>query len=311
MQKKHYLLILVCLSLCVAPLSARAQGALQLAQVEVALWPEFDQPSMLVIYHIALSSQVTLPVQVRWRIPTIAGTPNAVAANHPDGSLYNLNYEMEEGTEWRTLVFQATTPEIQIEYYDPSLIKDGAARHFEYRWPGDHAADSFIVKVQQPLDADDVRFSPSLGAGQVIDGLVYYTSQVGPLAQGQSFSITMDYNKESNTLTSERMTVGASEPLDGNVSGHKSTTRMLLPWILGGLGVLLLGGGVYWYWRSGQEETQTRSKRGRGSRRRASAPREAQTVPESGQHVYCHQCGKRAASGDRFCRACGTQLRIN
>ena len=25
--------------------------------------------------------------------------------------------------------------------------------------------------------------------------------------------------------------------------------------------------------------------------------------------IFCHRCGKRAASGDRFCRSCGTKLR--
>jgi hypothetical protein len=70
---------------------------------------------------------------------------------------------------------------------------------------------------------------------------------------------------------------------------------------------LLLGGGAYWYWRSGRQQAPE-PKRKRGARRSSS-----ERIEEAGEvsgHIYCHQCGKRAAQGDRFCRACGTQLRI-
>jgi hypothetical protein len=313
MHKKILALIVLSLSLAlttalvVAPRSTLAQTSLTLSRVKVSLWPEFDRSAMLVIYRLTLPPQTTLPAEMSVRIPASTGSLNAVAASHPDGSLLSLTYSLEDEGEWTRVVFQATTPEVQFEYYDNSLTKEGAARHFEYHWPGDYAVNSFVIEIQQPVGASEMRISPSLGAGvPAADGLTYFTSEVGPLTQGQSFTITLDYQKPDNSLSQDSVSVAPSAPLVDSDSG--SNWSSLLPYLLGGLGILLLGGGAYWYWRSGQQESpQTRRKR--GARKRAAV--RSEPVSEASGHVYCHQCGKRAAPGDRFCRACGTQLRIS
>jgi hypothetical protein len=300
-------ILLLMITLLVFPGGVRAQESPELSSVEVALWPEFDQPTMLVIYRISLPPQTALPVELSLPIPTSA-TVNAVATRQPDGSLLNLPYTDDESGGWTRLVFQATTPEIQVEYYDSELIKDGSGRHYEYGWAGENAVNSFVIEVQQPVDATEMRISPNLGGGTVgSDGLNYYSSEVGPLAQNQSFKITIDYQKSTDTLSAQSVSVAPSAPLDDTTSGLNLSS--VLPYILGGLGVLLLGGGAYWYWRSGQEET-SRPKRNRGSRKRSS-PAIIEETSGAGEHVYCHQCGKRAVQGDRFCRVCGTQLRIS
>jgi hypothetical protein len=279
-----------------------------LSSVEVDLWPEFDRPAMLVIYRFTLSPLATLPAEMRLRIPDSAGAPNAVAAGTPDGSLINIPYDLEEaGGGWSWLVFQATTSELQVEYYDPGLVKDGSARHFEYTWPGDFAVDAFAVEVQQPVGASEMRIKPGMfSANEGRDGLMYYTLDVGSLTADQPVEITVDYQKADERLSSSGQPLESSGPLDDTALGRKSMTEVL-PWLLGLLGMLLIVGGGLWYWRSGHQEPQT--KRRRGSRRKPTAQGELGGVLE-GEHVYCHQCGKRAASGDRFCRTCGTQLRL-
>jgi hypothetical protein len=308
MHKKILALIILSLSLilAMAPAGALAQEPLALSAVKVSLWPEFDRPNTLVIYRLTLPPQTTLPVEMSVRIPASTGSLNAVAANHPDGSLLNLTYSLEDDGEWTRVVFQATTPEVQLEYYDNSLVKEGTARRYEYRWPGDYAANSFVIEVQQPVGASDMRISPSLGAGNPgSDGLNYYTSEVGPLSQGQGFTISLAYQKADDSLSQDSVSVAPSAPLVDSASG--SNWSSALPYLLGGLGVLLLGGGAYWYWRSGQQEApQVRRKR--GARRKAAE--RSEPPGEASGYVYCHHCGKRAAQGDRFCRACGTQLRI-
>jgi hypothetical protein len=298
--------IYIVLLACFLPVAAQAQQPLDFSAVEVALWPEYDRPSVLVIYRITLSPQASLPVEVRLRIPAYAGPPNAVASRTPDGSLYNLLYEQENLGEWSELVFQATTPELQIEYYDTKLVKEGQERHFEYTWPGDYAVNAFQIQVQQPRNAGQMLISPSLGSGAVgEDGMIYFTSDIGPLTEGQSFSISVDYQKPDDELSAAGVPVQASGPLDDSASG-RWTLNSALPYILGIFGLALIGGGAYWYWQSGQEKSAPKRKRGT---RRKSSQVDDRPVANEGSHIYCHQCGKRAAAGDRFCRSCGTQLR--
>lgn len=303
---RKFLLFSWLVMLVFTPLVGRSQAMTNLTELEVDLWPEFDRPSMLVIYKAIISSEATLPVEIKLRIPQAAGAPNAVAARQPDGSLFNIPYELDSAGEWSIVSFTATTPDFQLEYYDPSLSTEGSHRHFEYRWPGDYEVDSLKIQVQEPVGAENMTFSPSLGAGQVAgDGMVYYTQDIGALELGQTFTIVMDYDKVDNSLSAENVPVEPSGPLDTGSSGWQSMGAAL-PYLLGFIGLGLIIGGGWWYWRSGKKAGT--SERPVPRRRKASGDSSLDTKESS--FVYCHNCGNRASTGDRFCRSCGTQLRI-
>lgn len=308
MHKKPQTIFLILTTIAIIFLGAQtpsnvgAQGDLKLSVLEIDIWPEYDRPSVLVIYHITLPAGTPLPVDLTLRIPDSAGEPNAVAVRQVDGGLFTVAYDRQVSGEWSLINFAATMPEIQVEYYDPGLVKQGTERHFEYHWPGDYAVDSLSIVVQEPVGVTEMRISPASdnrSAGP--DGLMYYNKLVGSLAAGQTFKINIDYQKTSDSLSAESLKVEPSAPVTGTTSVSRNL-KVALPWMLGFLGVILVVGGAWWYWQSGREKDRSRTRRKRGS----SASREP---PVSEGHVYCHQCGKRAAPGDQYCRACGTQLR--
>jgi hypothetical protein len=271
------------------------------------LWPEYDRPEVLVIYRITLSPSVSLPTDLTFKIPVAAGEPSAVAVKQVTASgeegLDNTPYEYRPNGEWALVNLTATMPEIQLEYYDPGLVREGSERRFAYRWPGDYAVDSLMVQVQQPMDASDMRISPASGEGvSMPDGLVYFNKQVGSLPAGQTFDLKIDYQKDSESLSATSLQVQPSVPMP-EITSTPSNVMSLLPWVLGGMGLLLIVGGGVWYWQTGREREGPKPRR-----RRRSAP-QVENTPV-GKHIYCHQCGKRAASGDRFCRTCGARLRV-
>jgi hypothetical protein len=163
-----------------------------------------------------------------------------------------------------------------------------------------------------------MRISPNLGNGvQAEDGLTYFRANEGALTKGQSFDITLDYDKTSDALSASSMPIAPKEPITENTTG-RTAWAAVLPWVLGGLGVLLIAGGIVWYWQSGRQPSST-TRRGRHKPSAASQPAAGEATfdpgkaatPADGKYIYCHQCGKRAGPGDRFCRACGTPLRGN
>lgn len=288
------------------PVTGRSQALTSLSELKVDLWPEFDRPSMLVIYKAIIASGTPLPVEIRLRIPQTAGAPNAVASRQPGGSLLNIPYELDAAGEWSVITFTATTPEFQLEYYDPTLEKEESHRQFEYQWPGDYYVGTFIIQVQEPVGAENMTISPSLGAGKVAgDGMVYYTQDIGALELGQTFTIVMDYDKAGDTLSAEDVPVEASAPLDSGRSGWQSMVTAL-PYLLGFIGLGLIVGGGWWYWRTGKKADNS----GKPIPRRRKTSDEPSPETKESAHIYCHHCGNRATAGDRFCRSCGTQLRI-
>ena len=67
-------LILLALVILLFPSSVQAQesGAVKLDTLNVMLWSEYDQPSMLVIYKFTVTEDTTVPANVTLRFPADA-----------------------------------------------------------------------------------------------------------------------------------------------------------------------------------------------------------------------------------------------
>ncbi len=299
-------LIFVFSVLLLMPLNAAAQNDVSIASLEVDLWPEYDRPDMLVIYRVQLAADVSLPANLQFRIPASAGGPNAVAVADPSGSLMNAPFESQTDGDWVVISLTASLPNIQIEYYDPNLLKDGKARGFTYTWPGDYQVNNLSIQLQQPFDADNISLTPGTAqAAGGSDGFFYHTLNLGALEANRQQAVEVTYTKASDILSVENLQIQPSAPINTDTSGRVNTLA-LLPWFLGGVGFLFVVGGIVWYWRAGQETAPKRGPR-RGARSRKTASQVATTTDSA---VYCHQCGKRAGETDRFCRSCGSKLRL-
>ncbi len=290
--------VLLTLGVSALPFSARAQADLRLAKLQAQLWPEYDQRSMLVIYDFQLPSEVKLPVGVAIRFPK-DGNLIAVASLTSAGTLVNADYLGPSANgDWQSITVQvqnATT--YHIEYYEPLSIS-GQLRQFTYLWPGDYAVDDFGVSVRVPADTTNITSTPPLQSSQEQDGSPALSADFGPLTAGQEFPVQLTYTKTSDTLSVTQPRLQPSQPLGPSTPGRVMLSNYY-PWILGGLGVLLIAVGAIYLWQSRRTPGFAT-----GRHRHASAESE----DEAAEAIYCHQCGTRAQTGDRFCRVCGTRL---
>lgn len=306
------LLLLIAGSLLhLTPAAAQSRQAVSMDAVRVDIWPEYDEPSVLVIYHIVLSGAVSLPAELSLRIPASAQV-HAVAMQDVAG-LYTLNYDLNAAGQWTELVFTAPVPNVRVEYYDSSLQKDGDSRNYIFRWPGDFDVSSLALKVQQPVNASAMTFQPRLGPGQVEgDGLTYYTLQAGQVDAGTTFELMLSYEKPDDSLTNpvQFQPVQPNQPVSGSAAGQPALGDML-PWFGLGGGLLLIAAGLLWLWLSSDRPNIRQAARAVSRRRHP--PRDKQkSAPAAagdGEALYCTQCGRQAVPNDRFCRTCGTKLR--
>ncbi len=296
---RKWLTFLILILLLTMPSFAAAQAETpRLSSLEVQLWPEYDQPSMLVIYTFHVADSVSLPARISLHLPADASI-NAVASVQ-NGQLMNSASEgpVQQG-EWQVLtVIVDKKTDYSIEYYQPLTIA-GSSRQFSFLWFGDYAVDSFKVSVQQPVDATGMTMEPAFESRQDTDGLTYFDGPAVSLAAQKQYSLNLKYQKSTDRLTVPSSVVQPSAPLGENTSGHVSL-NIYLPYLLGALGVILIVGGLgyHFLWRKPRAEP---------ARRRRIRSQSTPSVAES--DVYCPQCGQRARAGDRFCRVCGTRLR--
>lgn len=292
MRKWFTLLFLL---LLVFPSSAQAQNTVTFESLKVRLWSEYDQSSVLVIYDFELTPDTTLPAKVDIRIPKDA---NIIAVAYDKGSdLFNTEFTGPvEAGDWQTITFFVKTlTTYHLEYYQP-IQRDGTNRAFTYQWNGAYLIKNFRVEIQLPDDSTAVKATPMLPFA-LNQSFLSGSASVSNLEAGKTYQVDLSYARisEAPSVPAVSPQVGASEPITQDTSGRVTLDN--LPYILGGVGVLLIVSAIFYFWRSNSIQ--------------ASKPRKRQprAKDESGQ-VYCHECGARANGDDRFCRTCGGKLRI-
>jgi hypothetical protein len=303
MLKRSFFLLMLVL-LFALPGVAYAQQPVVIDTLEVDLWPEYDRPEMLVIYRISLDAAVSLPTSLTISIPADAEL-NAVAEEGATGELVNADFETQEAGDRIAVNVTANSSYVQLEYYDPSLQKDGTARHYEYSWDDGYAIKQLIVEVQQPLGASDMQAIPPMGAGQLReDTLTYYHVEIGSLDAGQSFEFSLDYNKSSDTLTVSQFQSSVPAATDESVEASVPFDWVeALPWVGLVIGLGIMAFGAYRFWQSSREEDMARQRKSTKRGRRSGSG-------SGGKSIFCHECGTKSQFGDRFCRNCGEKLRV-
>ncbi len=300
---RKWLVFVLLFGLIMFPSPAGAEGGIKLDSLNIELWSEYDQPTMLVINQFVVSQDTPLPASVTLRFPK-EGNLSAVAVENNDGKLYTKNFAPPAAQgNWQTITITVESYQPhRIEYYQP-LTLQGNQRKFKYQWFGDYYVKQFNVMILIPADSTELVTSPVLQSTSTSkDGLLTTgTVTKREMKVMNSFQFDLQYQRTSNTLTApdESNQVLPSEPVGENTAGRVSITN--LPWIIGGFGLALIVIALFSYWRStqsGEEKPQRRRRR------------HTETESAEAEQAYCHECGTRAHAGDRFCRTCGSRLRI-
>jgi hypothetical protein len=301
---KRWLVILISILAFFSPTGVKAQEQPpQIEKMEIEILPEYDRPEVLIIYHITLAASVTLPAQFEVRIPKEAIQPYNVAMRDMDGQLYNLDNSSEIRGDWLVVSLTTPLPDVQIEFYDPRIVRQDRQRRIEYVWPQNLAVTDLSLSVVQPVNATNIVMDPNMGSGRKeTSGLTQYDLILGKMEPNSAFHLEITYDKPDDILTGPSQPVAPAAPVTDKTAGWV-TLQEVLPWLLGALGLLLIGGGGFWYWRSGREFAAPNFRR----RHDPSGPEESSRSPSDG--IFCHKCGRKASPGDVFCRTCGTKLR--
>lgn len=283
--------------------AALQAGEPVIRQLEVSLWPEYDDPRLLVIYRGELASVPTQPV--RLPIPADAEV-HAVAYVAEDGMLVNLDWRSEFEGERRILILSPPTTGFQVEYYWDVLGR-GPEKSFTVSVDaGPQSVEALRFQVQEPVGARDLQGDPPLqGPAVGFQGLNYYVRDAGSLIPGAMAQQTVRYVKADDRLsaavvqpapTQDMTTGGASAmapPADRRWLYGVAVAFLTVGVTLAAFGIWRTRRGVV---RASAAAPSRRRPRSRG-RKRAELAR------------FCHACGHSFEPDDRFCARCGAERR--
>jgi hypothetical protein len=296
------------------PLIVGAQSPpIQLQQLEIELWPEFDRPETLVIYRAELAPDTPLPAQLTFQLPGYLDKLFVVAVER-DGVLVEVKpegYELKrEGDAWQ-LTLDTPSPRVQFEYYDPQILThQGQQRQLKFNFTAPYATQTTMFRVQQPAGATNFVTIPAAAAAFTGgDGLKYHTLEAAGLQANDSFELTASYSKTGDTLSAQSAAPGPPGPsADPAVIAPTPPidSSAMLAYVLMGVGVLLLlGVAGYWAWaRRGQTAPAVSTPRQRQPKAKSASP----TAANSGGS-FCYRCGAPLRDDANFCHICGAERR--
>ncbi len=296
---------------------AASADADRLSHLKISVWPEYDKPSVLVMYDGTLADASNLPHAISTLIPSHASLTVTTWAN-ADGS-YAPEQPFQKtdlGDGYARVTFTVSTAQFHLEYYD-DLLRGTPDKSMDFAFKAQSAVDQAEIDIQQPAQATNFTLNPPAQSSHVDNGFNTYVLQYSNVAAGQILTSQVKYTKTDPHPSVLPTSAPASAPaasapasISGTTvaspSGTWNTVFIIVAAFTVGLVALL---GLYlWQQRSRQLRPATGSaSRGpaQSHRRRGKRPGMSETT------VFCTHCGRPLEAEDNFCPKCGTERRVS
>jgi hypothetical protein len=303
--------------------AAMAQSPAPLELLNIALWPEYDRPEVLVIYRGQVTEDVPLPAQVSFTLPANVAELNAVAyLDEAQGRLLNLpEHELIDGADGKVLSITTPSRQFQFEYYsDEILSRDGDAREVSFSFTPTAEVTVLFFELQQPTGAGEFASEPLASDMQDRqDGLTYAFYDLGPASPGVSRSLQASYTRDTDQLSAESLvSVNVPSPAEqATVEVGGGGLQDYLGPILIAVGVLFLTGAlIYWFWSQRSvvvpeptpRPSPARTRRP-STKKKPSPTKSPPPAKDENLGAYCHRCGTKFRDNALFCHACGSERR--
>jgi len=250
-----------------------APGQAAIAMLRVDVWPEHDDPRVLVIYRGTLNPETPLPYTLAFSVP--AGAVVHAAAYSRDGQLFTAQYQTARSGDLAQIAFVVPVPDFQFEYY-LDVIAPPPQRAFDVTVVFPLPVANLQVSVEQPLRASDFTLTPAAASTSATGAFTYHLYAQGAWPAGKPWTVRGTYQKPDTVPSLTPLPpAGTPETPAGEGRPFPVVLIAVVGMVAGVVGALLVG-----------------------FLRRPKAVRR-------GQQRFCANCGKRAAPNDRFCSNCG------
>lgn len=275
----------------VSPLAAQESN--RIASLGILVFPEYDQPGVLVQYQgeLAVADKATLPREISFLVPQGSGV-GAACGIKSDGSHTSETWKESDGGDGFTKVtYKLNELNFHIEfYYNP--LTGSPTKTMEFRYKNLVPADKFELEIQHPLRATDFLVEPTApNSHSDKEGFTYHTYSYNQVAADQIVSTKIAYTKSDArpSISAEKTT---------STTAKKETAAGFDPNLAVVLGVVVAALGLvgYFVW---------------SRRALSSAAMNVPTHKTSNRVVsrggFCTACGYAMEAEDIFCAQCGAK----
>ena len=189
-------LILALLLLPLAAVEAWAEDDLSIGRMRVMIWPEYDDPSVLVVYDGRFSDDTKFPTSTDFFIPKGA-IINDICSLSPAGQHYCQLFDVKEGADYDTVHLSLPFSNFYLSFHLAPVDVAVAQRRIKYAIKTNHPIASMEVDIQQPLRSTDFAITPSGGKSSEEKDFNHFTYALENVAKGADPVFTIGYIKAS------------------------------------------------------------------------------------------------------------------
>ncbi|MFH0941992.1 MAG: zinc ribbon domain-containing protein [Chloroflexota bacterium] len=324
--------LLLAVALMASPAMGASDEPLTIKSMKVSVWPEYDDPRILVTYQGEFKNGASFPQPVKFPVP-LGSEMNQVCALQPPNNEHLCQlYDMLTESDDLAVAFTLPIPTYYLEYYWDA-IKAQPDKSFTFKYVSPYAVDTLELEVQQPLKATSFELAqPYISATSDSRGMKYYRYLFSNVTPGQVISIDASYTKPDNRPSVAKETSSA-----GNAGGSAAGSSA---YGVIGIGAALLAAAAVGFVllrrkpAAAPARTAPSRRAARIEARRAEVQR-AETQPEHRPPtaklprpkqparaapaakpdqpgtgaVFCRKCGTKLAAGAIFCHLCGEKAK--
>lgn len=263
---------------------------LKISQLKVGVWPEYDEPKVMVTYDGKFADQATFPTKVNFLIPKDAEDIHACVISE-QGQHECQAFEKDIKGEFADISYSVTRADFSVmSYYKP--FKEEADKNFGFTFRSTYPTENLEINLQQPLKAANFKVEPTSSDVRSDDkGFKYYVYTFKNVSADKEFPFKISYTKTDPNPSVEKQEAGsATTPTSGGAN----------PWIIALtiVGALLLAVGGYWIAVGRQAvPAQAGAKFSSGKGKKKLGIR------------FCPNCGSQVRYADSFCPNCGRKVK--
>ena len=294
------------------PLSATARppeapaGDLSMARLRLSVWPEYDDPRVLVILRGEMAPAQAFPTRIGLPLPKGAEIIGAGMISEQNELLVHP-HQVLPGDGQDRLEMQLPVPRFFLEFYYNPFTTTGAAKRLAYTVALPYPITVLEVDVQQPSQSSEFVLTPPPAESSTDErGLTYHQFVYHNVAAGQGPTFTIAYTKTARTPSVAQRQMQPQPPAPMHPTQVRVRRALVGGSVLVGAIVLCIG----WAWLTRRSRSRARSVASEavppGSLAEAFvALVQHEATPVAAPVNFCTDCGRKLLPEDRFCADCG------
>jgi hypothetical protein len=186
------------------PWAARGAGqaledeGLSIGRMRVSIWPEHDDPGVLVVYDGRFADDSRFPTTTTFFIPKGAVINDACSLS-PGGQHFCQLYEIVAGDTMDEVIVSLPFSNFYLGFHTLPLDIESERRRVEYTIRANHPIAILEVDIEQPLRSMGFAISPSGGEPSEDNGFNHFEYTLENISKGEERVFRIGYTKKDRT----------------------------------------------------------------------------------------------------------------